>query len=342
MRSKKADGHVYSILIVVFTFIVLLSAAYLFQAKFIELTPVPIGDKQFALYDVYQAAEDVLFFVDEASRYSIFQAIYDLSRRGGYFSYVGEDLSTDVPDSPCGTYLGYALWNEDDRECMPYDVTQYMESEINTNLDKYLGYYTIADIPQGNYKIGITGDVIWGKATRKLHFSKRLELGETELSNAQSREISGECETPDLVELEGECLQTTESSCRATPALADQFKNAQEIAAKKGYELSITSAWRSFESQKKLWDKYGRDTSRVARPSCTASHTLGKAVDVIIKGGSGMTDTSMSNMAIGDRQVLEDIMYEAGFVRYTKEFWHYEYGTERWKRGTDLGVSALT
>jgi len=329
MRNKKGDGHLYSILVVIFTFIVLLTAAFLFQTKFQELGPVPIGDKQFGLYDIYQAAEDVLFFVDEASRHSISQAIYDLSSRGGYFASVGEDFSTDEPDSPCGTYLGYALWNSEDTECLPYDVTSNMEQEINSNFDRYVNYYTAAEIP-GNYKIGIVGDVIYGKATKKLHFSQRLEIGMTELTAVEERELTGNCQEPELVELEGDCLQTTESSCRATPALAEQFMKAQEIARKKGVELAITSAYRSYASQKLLWDRYGRDTSRVAEPSCTSSHTLGKAVDVVIKGGSGMGSVSMSDMSIGDRMLLEEIMIEADFVRYSKEFWHYEYGTKRW------------
>jgi len=330
MKTKKGDGHLYSILIVVFTFIVLLTAAFLFQSKFQAISPVPIGDKQFALYDIYQAAEDVLFFVDEVSRYSIFQAIYDVSSRGGYFASIGEDFSTNTPDSPCGTYLGYAMWNSEDAECLPYDVTSNIEEEINSNLDRYLDYYTTADIPNNNYRIGIVGDVVYGKATKKLHFSQRLDIGLSEMTLAQEREALGNCNVPVLVELEGECLQTTETSCKATPALAEQFKKAQGIANKKGVELSITSAYRSFASQKELWESSGRDTSRVAKPSCNAPHVLGKAVDVVIKGGDGMGSTSMSDMSIGDRRMLEEIMLEAGFVRYVKEFWHYEYGTKRW------------
>ena len=33
-----------------------------------------------------------------------------------------------------------------------------------------------------------------------------------------------------------------------------------------------------------------------------------------------------------NRALLEQIMCEAGWVRYAREYWHFEYGTDRWRR----------
>jgi len=76
----------------------------------------------------------------------------------------------------------------------------------------------------------------------------------------------------------------------------------------------------------------------VAWPSCSAPHLTGGAVDVGIAGldlgpysvqGPGVfTPTQLEN-----QQLLCEFMYRHGFVRYEREWWHFEHGTERWERG---------
>jgi len=340
--TKKGDGFVYSLLIVIFTFIILITAAFLFQTKFSEVSKTKhLGEKQFELFDIYQVGENALFFIDEASRMSLYQTIYDLSRTGGYFQLTGEDVDVITASSACGSYAGYALWNNETADCFPYDLTDQFNDAVNENLNKYFNYYLIAEIPSYNYKIGFSSKdhytVFSGKARSKLSFSSRVIDG-IAISEGMMQSMTGDCPELNLVEIKDiECTQSTEAKCLLLPEVYEILKQAKQIAASKNVELVVTSAYRSYESQRKLWEESGKDSSRVAKPSCYAPHTTGRAVDVVIKGGSGMNSASISVMSIGDRQLLEDIMVKAGFVRYYKEFWHYEYGTTRWQEAKKLG-----
>ena len=138
--------------------------------------------------------------------------------------------------------------------------------------------------------------------------------------------------------------ETQHSQCKLDSTTLQQLEKAQEIAKTQGYELKVTSAYRTIEDQQYLYSQTGSENA--AYPSCTAPHVLGEAVDVVLlKNGvpvAGMSSSlTPSDMTIGDRQTLENIMHEAGFVRYIAEFWHYEYGTARWVRGNDKGEAAI-
>ncbi len=134
-----------------------------------------------------------------------------------------------------------------------------------------------------------------------------------------------------------------------------KLEEANKIAKEKyGAELVVTSAYRSPERQmglfKNVLAKKGTvDETRelVCGPSdldkvddLTAyshcPHVTGGAVDLCIKGSATCShdaypagSTAVSHIDIG---ILQNIMYEAGFVRYSNEWWHYEFGTERYER----------
>lgn len=95
----------------------------------------------------------------------------------------------------------------------------------------------------------------------------------------------------------------------------------------------------------------------VAWPDEQAAHKSGGTVDVSLVDADGtplpmggefdeLTDRSISTyyerddvsadeiMFRDNRRKLHDVMTAAGFVNYPEEWWHYEYGTNRWANTT--------
>ncbi|MFA5358352.1 MAG: D-alanyl-D-alanine carboxypeptidase family protein [Patescibacteria group bacterium] len=134
-------------------------------------------------------------------------------------------------------------------------------------------------------------------------------------------------------------LSATSGDNRLLTQVIPYLTAASNNAAAKGYRLNIVSAVRTVEHQNKLFQraiiKYGNEQAarkRVAKPSCNAPHVTGGAVDVnLCKGNECYCEekcTRPPNSA--EKKILEDIMHEAGWVRYCAEWWHFEYGTARW------------
>lgn len=137
------------------------------------------------------------------------------------------------------------------------------------------------------------------------------------------------------------------------------LQKAQEIAKNFGLKLHFNDGYRTTEKQIKLWNtgivaryKQGKtnwqnNEDMISFPSCTKSpHLTGGAVDVLLISSDGkqLTDTNAKQKieTISDfdtyfgsniyKVMLENIMNQAGFVRYCREHWHFEYGlTERYK-----------
>ncbi|MBI5733628.1 MAG: D-alanyl-D-alanine carboxypeptidase family protein [Candidatus Kerfeldbacteria bacterium] len=131
-----------------------------------------------------------------------------------------------------------------------------------------------------------------------------------------------------------------------------------ELFAKDGKKLQINSAFRSVAVQDKLWQKalvkFGSEEKAieyVARPKCGAPHLTGGAVDVCISGSQSCTKMTSAwahydkygdetkNPELKDVKLLQEVMAKFGWVRYCGEWWHFEYGTERWQRGKGLPAS---
>jgi D-alanyl-D-alanine dipeptidase len=78
---------------------------------------------------------------------------------------------------------------------------------------------------------------------------------------------------------------------KACLSLRKQASTSQN-AKKLGFDLEVTSAYRSYEQQQILWEKYNHDTTKVSEPSCINSpHVKGYAVDVVfvdVNGNLGM------------------------------------------------------
>lgn len=128
-----------------------------------------------------------------------------------------------------------------------------------------------------------------------------------------------------------------------SPAAAKKFRELATAAAKKGIQITLTSAARSIDTQKKLWEKCLNNTSDpaqgseakcrliVAPPNCNATHVQGIAIDVCVTGTESckhMGSKTAANATYRDCdtwKIEQFLKEENSWVRYCGEWWHYEY-----------------
>ena len=139
---------------------------------------------------------------------------------------------------------------------------------------------------------------------------------------------------------------------RATPVVAVAFEAMVAAALQDGYELQLTSGYRSFDDQHEMYERFVRDfgtqvaAERVALPG-TSEHQTGLAVDV------GEVDLS-NDEEFGDTASsawVRDNAHRFGFILryppdkaditgYANEPWHLRYvGADL---ATQLHASGLT
>lgn len=114
------------------------------------------------------------------------------------------------------------------------------------------------------------------------------------------------------------------------------LKKAIEVAAKYNVKLYVTSGSRSFAYQQQLYDEglkqYGPANvgKYVSKASCNSPHIKGIAVDLCIKGTASCTKLKGSLAKTSDPDIikLQQIMAEAGWLRYCGEWWHFQYGVK--------------
>jgi D-alanyl-D-alanine dipeptidase len=128
---------------------------------------------------------------------------------------------------------------------------------------------------------------------------------------------------------------------RLTKEATEGLKKAIAEATKQNATLLVTSANRTYETQKKLWDdelkKNNGDEAKtrkyVASPTnCQGtcySHCAGVAIDVCLKGSPSCSKMKAAYATYSHQDIvkLQDIMKKAGWVRYCAEWWHFQYGT---------------
>ncbi len=127
---------------------------------------------------------------------------------------------------------------------------------------------------------------------------------------------------------------------------SENLQTASDLAHEKGFKLRIWDAYRPFEVQAFMADKFPGhvDEGYVSHPSeGVATHVRGIAIDLTLvdkKGENldmgtdfdamleeshhGSTALSEKNkIAEKNRQILADIMEKSGFEIYENEWWHY-------------------
>jgi hypothetical protein len=321
IRAKR--GFAYMVFMIVAVFILLVSMITVVLMKENKFNYERIGNLQISTIQTYQTAEKTLFIIDQSAKYTSFKTVHELAENGGLYNVA----------SNCGDYLGYSIWYDKDKECYPKNTEDEFMMTYDSNLDSMLSEITAP----GSFEYIILQSSplrISGTSTAMLEFqiSSKTE---------SSIQITGACPVPDLADIPGDILcSATQSYCALSSEAITKLEEAQRIAKSKGFELQVTSGYRTLQQQAALKQVKG---DIAAGASCTAPHVTGGAVDIVLKGQPYMTSAGypIADMKLGNRQELENIMCEAGFVRYSGEFWHYEYGTSRWERGKAAGVCAI-
>lgn len=148
-----------------------------------------------------------------------------------------------------------------------------------------------------------------------------------------------------------EDLVTIEGNEQAKKEVADAYNQMKEDAAKMGLELSITSGYRSYETQSILYNRYKNENglewadSYSARPG-HSEHQTGLALDITSNRSNFDTFENTKEYT----WLIENAYKYGFFLRYPEseeyvtgyhyESWHYRYvGKEIAKQIHDLGIT---
>lgn len=141
-------------------------------------------------------------------------------------------------------------------------------------------------------------------------------------------------------------LITVQGEFQLKEGAANAFQEAKRLALAEKIDLKVASAYRTFKEQEELWAKYDKNSDYACNPGTAESpnqncpHMVGCAVDICF--GSLCNEGAFKANALNDQtKKLEEIMAKAGFIRYSKEWWHFEYGTERWARAKAEGLTSI-
>ncbi len=122
--------------------------------------------------------------------------------------------------------------------------------------------------------------------------------------------------------------------CAGNEQLVTELKKLSPELKQKGWTMIITQAHRSWDIQYKLWELSGFDSSMACNPGSKddpkaklCPHQVGGAIDIQI------VDLATSKQI--DYVQQESFMCQHGFVRYGKEWWHFEMGTRKWTAAED-------
>ena len=279
-----------------------------------------VGENSLILMNTYERAKQHLLFIDSAAKFSSEKAVLSLAGNAGF-----ENVSD------CGSWLGYNMYYDTNETCFPSRFDSGFSFFLNDLLDDYFSSYKKAFLTKDNYQVSLLQDddtlEVVGFANRFLEF---------QIFSKDASFSGGDiCPIPaDLQSIEGVACYTSYSSCELNKEVVDSLRSAQSIAKAKGYDLLVTSAHRTYQQQGILFNMYG--PGRASYPSCGSPHIGGRAVDVVLtKNGvpvEGMSSDqgAMNDLSIGKRSELQNIMCQAGFQRFSGEFWHFEYKTFRW------------
>ena len=160
IKSKKG-AILFNITLVFITVIVLTTAFFVLTNKKNSF-PSGIGGTQIEIIKTYQEADKILLYVDQAAKFSVDQAAYDLGLQGGYNTV-----------SDCGKITNYMIWQTNTKECYPYFIENF-GGLINKEMDKYLNNYPSQSgltIPKDNYEFTIYTDKVIGTALEDININ---------------------------------------------------------------------------------------------------------------------------------------------------------------------------
>ena len=170
MKYKKAMSMYY---IIIIGFFVGLAVFYVYSMyNQLDGQPRHIGELQLKYLESAQELENGLFYVDQAAKYSIYKALFDLGANGGFYT-----------EPECGHYNGHISWQSLDikngkkqiRNCYPKNTKENFTSFLRENMNKYSGIYQHdpkeSSIYKDNYDFFVEGSLnVIGFATLPLDY----------------------------------------------------------------------------------------------------------------------------------------------------------------------------
>ncbi|MFA6306094.1 MAG: D-alanyl-D-alanine carboxypeptidase family protein [Candidatus Gracilibacteria bacterium] len=114
------------------------------------------------------------------------------------------------------------------------------------------------------------------------------------------------------------------------------FEKAMEVAEETGVKLKVSSSYRSFEAQRKLYEHgvqvHGEEdvSTWVAEPGKSNHHT-GGTIDVVAMTMDG-NGKWVGGLWHKNQKLLKEILPRIGFVNYKPEPWHWEIYTNKWRK----------
>lgn len=159
LRNKKGLDYAAWLVLVTFITIVYL---YIQLASKIEGFDVRIGESQIAVLNAYQDGENALLYVDQAAKYSAYQAASTLAQHGGVLKDACGTLTENDKTIAAWTAGGK---NIDDclARVQPYDAFAAL---MNERLDSYIANYKHPQVtlPANNYEVLVQDKTITGTA----------------------------------------------------------------------------------------------------------------------------------------------------------------------------------
>jgi hypothetical protein len=335
---KRKKSQVFVFLIFVMAIVVLIYAYMHLDNKYTLKTKyglkIELGDLQFKLIDKYAFGESYLFYLDQAAKYSLDFAIYNLAEDGGFFSGAKykEPLEEGMIISECGDYNGYEIWSTPQKNCYPDYKTNFKE-HFSYFFSSYQSKIDTEELPyEFTFDYLDTALKISGFKSEKIielyREGQQPQEPEAEKTELVSFVKTGPGTPGTIVSFTFDSCAGGQRSWQLGENTLERIKQAEILASNNGYTLCLSSAYRTPEQQLVLWRQNPNQKYVCGPPPFTnCPHLTGGAVDVHLKGVSD--------------SALESVMCRAGFVRYKTESWHFEYGTDRWKRGSSSQVCAI-
>jgi D-alanyl-D-alanine dipeptidase len=367
-QHHSTRAQVFLLGVVLLTFVALLIAFIMLKdQRFLktEDQTQALGGKPFVIIETYQRAEDALFYADVAAKHALPEALVAIARRGGYFGgdlLENEDPLNPVEPSDCGSYVAN-LWNSESQECYP-DISKNLGVTFQAFHEDLLSEYSLLVFPPNNYAYTAFTS-LWGALP--VTTIKGVALRPLTILVSQSPMQAAPIALPPLNVNTGAFVPINfpaGSSSRCAPSgmicmldpevnahLQSTIAHLQTNYGSDHYDILITSALRTYETQIALFSTCAPNChGSVARPG-TSMHEFGRAIDIhMYKNGVEM-DTGPSGFKYAynvydgftaeQRAVhkeIERIMCKEGWIRYRNEWWHFEYGSPRWKEAQSRGV----
>jgi len=152
-RLNKKGQEIFAIIMYPVFVMLLFSSIYVVNK--LDNSSASVGDVQLEIKEIYEKAENDLFFLDQAAIYSHYHSAHILAENGGFQS----------PE--CGSYLTYNLWNSKAKNCYP-DHKKNFEGYFDRSMDTY---YTSSSLTNPEYHIQVINNTVIAIAKSTLNYS---------------------------------------------------------------------------------------------------------------------------------------------------------------------------